>query len=367
MTDSDAAGLADAAFFVPPVRARSTRRFGLAWLLTPVVLAALLPVFTFAFANRYDSGEAAFVDGLYQRKAIAMRRAAERADSAGKSRLVVVGGSGALLGVDAELIELKLGIPCVNLATHAGLGGEYLLDRARRELRPGDVVLLCPEYQLWGNPEAGTFTDLEWAYVASYDKGFLLSLDRSRLLRMLYSVPLGDYAAAARGWGRRLRGKRPRANAEYNLASLGPGGDLRATLKRLPFGLNPGYPFPDVDSAACVAHFRRFAAWARGQGVRVLFTWPNTVRPDVPVPPGADVPPAKLTALLDEMGFIVLDAPSETVYPRAWFTDTAYHSDAGCRRLRTERLVRRSAEQPPEQDWDEEPPFWILRHEATRR
>jgi len=116
---------------------------------------------------------------------------------------------------------------------------------------------------------------------------------------------------------------------------------LRATLKRLPFGLNPGYPFPDVDSAACVAHFRRFAAWARGQGVRVLFTWPNTVRPDVPVPPGADVPPAKLTALLDEMGFIVLDAPSETVYPRAWLTDTAYHSDAGCRRLRTERLVRR--------------------------
>ena len=298
---SEAAGLADAADRVPPIRARSTRRFAVVWLLTTAGLAALLPVFTFAFVNRYDSGEVAFVEGLYQRKAAALRRAAERADATGKPRLAVVGGSGALFGVDAELIELKLGVPCVNLATHAGLGGEYILDRARRELRRGDVVLLCPEYELWTTPDAGTLTDLEWAYAATYDKRFLLGLERPRLLRMMYSVPPADYAAASAGWVRRLRGKHRRARAVYNAAWLGPAGDLRAEPNPTTFGLNPGYPFPDLESAACVPHFRRFAAWAKDGGVRVLFTWPNMVRPDVPVPPGADAAPAQLAALLLEL------------------------------------------------------------------
>ena len=333
--------MADAVDPVPPIRARSTRRFAIVWLLTTAGLAALLPVFTFAFVNRYDSGEVAFVEGLYQRKGAALRRAAERADAIGKPRLAVVGGSGALFGVDAELIELKLGVPCVNLATHAGLGGEYILDRARRELRRGDVVLLCPEYELWTTPDAGTLTDLEWAYAATYDKRFLLGLERPRLLRIMYSVPPADYAAASAGWVRRLRGKHRRARAVYNAAWLGPAGDLRAEPNPTTFGLNPGYPFPDLESAACVPHFRRFAAWAKDGGVRVLFTWPNMVRPDVPVPPGADAAPARLAALLREMEFVVLDAPPDTVYPRAWFTDTAYHPDGGCRRLRTEQLVRR--------------------------
>src|SRR5438552_14476395 len=90
----DPADLTDPAYFVPPIRARSTRRFGLVWLLTPVLLTVLLPFFTYTFVNRYDHGEASFVEGLYQRKAVAMRRAADRAAAAGKSRLVVVGGSG---------------------------------------------------------------------------------------------------------------------------------------------------------------------------------------------------------------------------------------------------------------------------------
>jgi hypothetical protein len=337
----DAAGLADPAYSVPPVRSRSTRRFGAIWLLTPLVWAACLPFVTFGWINRYDSGEASFVEGLYERKTVALRRAAERSAATGKPRLVVVGGSGALLGIDAELIGLKLGVPCVNLATHAGLGGEYLLDRARRELRPGDRVLLAPEYQLWSNPQAELFNDLEWEYACTYDKRFLLGLDRGRLAKLMYSVPLADYGRAAAGWLDRARGKHFHTRPGYNLATLSPAGDLRAALPRANFGANPGYPFPDVRTASRVGDFRRFSEWAKANGVRVFFTWPNGVRPDLPVPPGGDVPPAEMTALLNELGFTVLDTPAQTAYPRAWYTDTAYHTDACCRRLRTEQLVRR--------------------------
>jgi hypothetical protein len=48
-----------------------------------------------------------------------------------------------------------------------------------------------------------------------------------------------------------------------------------------------------------------------------------------------------MKALLDDLGFVVLDNPFDNVYPRPWFTDTAYHTDGCCRRIRTEQLVRR--------------------------
>jgi hypothetical protein len=339
------AGLTDPAARVPPVASRSTRRFALVWLVTALAWVVCLPFLTFGWINRYEDDEAAFIDGLYVRKGVALRRGLARAAASGKPLVVVVGGSGALLGIDAELIERKLGVPAVNFATHAGPGGEYLLDRAERDLsglRPGDAVLLCPEYQIWRDPDAGTFTDLGWAYACSYDKQFLLRLDRRRLVRTLYSVPVADYGTALSGWVARARGRHYHTRPVYDLSTVGPNGDFRATLPRdHGWATAPGYPFPDVSPAGCVAHFRRFAAWAREKQLRVLFTWPNMARPGVPLPTGADQPPAALAALLRELGFVVLDSPSETAYPRASFMDTAYHADAACRQLRTEQLIGR--------------------------
>jgi hypothetical protein len=340
MPASEAAGLADPAFFVPPIRSRSTRRFGLAWLLTPLVLGLLWPVLTLGWVNHYDDGEPAWIDGMYRRKEVAADRAAARADESHRPRLVVIGGSGSLLGVDAELLEMKLGVPVVNFGLHAGLATEYLLYRSRREIRPGDSVLLCPEYELWGYP-AETFTDIEWGYVTSYDRRFLLDMDRGRALRVLYSLPLSEHVSSLRGWWKRVRGTHYQTRPGYNLGFIGPNGDLRSSRAKTPFPPIVNYPFPDVRTAESVRYFRAFAEWARANNVRVFMTWPNACRPELPLPPGGDEPPAEMAALLKEFGFIVLDRPPETAYPRQWFTDTSYHCDAQTRRLRTDALARR--------------------------
>jgi hypothetical protein len=340
MPASEAAGLSDPTFFVPPIRSRSTRRFGLAWLVTPVILALLWPVWSLGWVNHFDYGEPAWIDGMYRRKEVAAERAAARADESRRPRLVVIGGSGSLLGVDAELLEMKLGVPTVNFGLHAGLGTEYLLYRSRREIRPGDSVLLCPEYELWGYP-AETFTDISWGYVSSYDRRFMLDMDRRRALRVLYSLPLSEHVSSLRGWWKRVRGKHYQTRPGDNLGFIGPNGDLRSSRPKTPFPPIVKYPFPDVRTATSVRYFRAFADWAKANHVRVFMTWPNACRPDVPLPPGGDEPPAEMAALLKEFGFIVLDRPPETAYPRQWFTDTSYHCDAQTRRLRTDALARR--------------------------
>ena len=316
------AGLADPALFVPPVRSRSTRRFCAAFLLVTAAWVLAWPVLSLLWLNRYDDAQVAFVEGVYSRKDVAAARAAGRAAQTGRPRLFVVGGSASLVGIDAELMEAKLGLPVVNFAAHAGLG---------------------PEYQLWSYP-GDEFTDMAWGVACSYDTRFLLESDRKRVLRALYSVPLPDYYEAFRGWRKRMRGRHHHARPIYDCAALSPNGDLRAPLPASAIPQVSGYPFPDVadaEATGSVRHFRRFASWAKANDVRVFYTWPNMARPDVPLPEGGDVPPAALGALLAELGFVVLDTPADVSFPKAWFTDTAYHPDGGCRGLRTEALIRR--------------------------
>ena len=333
---SHLAGLPEPTCFVPPIDARSSQRFGVIFLLTALVLALVWPVFSLLWLNHYDDAQVGLIGGLYSRKHVA----AERAAAKGEPRLFVVGGSGSLAGIDAELIELKLGIPTVNLAAHAGLGTEYLLYRARQEVKPGDVVLLSPEYQLWLYPPE-ELTDLGWQYAVTYDKGFFLDLPRGRVLQMMYSVPLGEYYAAGRGWRKRVAGKHHRTRPVYDAGSLSPNGDLRMPLPRENFPRPTHFPFPDVASdSGSVRHFRAFAGWAKANNVRVYFTWPNMARPEPPPAPPGDAPPAAMLAQLRDWGFTTLDAPTDNTYPAEWFTDTSYHPDAGCRRVRTEAIIR---------------------------
>src|SRR5215204_6344723 len=113
----DAPSVSDVDETVAPIEAISTARFGVVLLLTAAAWTLALPLFTLGFVNNFRSYEVNFIHGLYERKHVA----AERAAAAGPGRLLIVGGSGALFGVDAEVLGAKLGIPAVNFGTHAGL------------------------------------------------------------------------------------------------------------------------------------------------------------------------------------------------------------------------------------------------------
>jgi hypothetical protein len=327
-----------------PIRAPSSRRFGILLLLTAACWGLALPVFSLLFVNRYTRYETNFVQGLYERKDVAADRAARRAAPATPgtgSRLFVVGGSGALFGIDAELIEAKLGIPTVNYATHAALGGEYVLARAKRAVRPGERVLLCPEYQLF-ETSGPTYDAFAWDYATSYDKRFLFDAGPARAARALYSIPLADYQEAYNGWGRRRSGRHRIARGPYHLPTLSPNGDIGIVDLRQPLPPVTAHPLQGFRGIAEATHLHDFAAWARANGVSVYFTWPNHCRPDGVFDPA---PLAKswapLRAGLEALGFTVLDGPADAMFPREWYLDSLYHVDACARRLRTEDLVRR--------------------------
>jgi hypothetical protein len=321
---------------IPSIRGNASSRFGRVLVLTFLIWAVGWPFFTLAFVNRYDSPGTAWIEGMRERKELSLNRAS----LSGKARLLVVGGSGSLFGVDAELIQDKLGVPTVNLGTHAGLGA-YIFYQARSYLRQGDSVLLCPEYELWCEP-AGDISDVQWSYVTTYDKRYLWSLGFAKAIKILYSEPANNYVDALSGWRAwGIRRYRPMP-AGYNLATMDEQGDLRLDVRHKSFPLLGEYPFARLDTDRCRAQpIRDFATWAHEHDVRVFYSWPNCCVPD-PSPGQADsVPPVSVLSFLKELGIIVLNTPSETAFPRQMFTDSVYHADGGCRRIRTEDLVRK--------------------------
>ncbi|MBO5502128.1 MAG: hypothetical protein J6K73_11495 [Clostridia bacterium] len=57
-------------------------------------------------------------------------------------RIVLVGDSNLAFGIDSSMIEEAFQLPVVNLGGHGGLGNEFHLNMARRNIQPGDIVVI---------------------------------------------------------------------------------------------------------------------------------------------------------------------------------------------------------------------------------
>ena len=65
----------------------------------------------------------------------------ERLNISQGRRLLFIGGSSTLFGIDAKLIGAETGVTTLNLGTHAGYSLRFHASRLRGMLREGDVVV----------------------------------------------------------------------------------------------------------------------------------------------------------------------------------------------------------------------------------
>ncbi|MCO8120158.1 hypothetical protein NHH03_00290 [Stieleria sp. TO1_6] len=76
-----------------------------------------------------------------------------RAEQVSSPKVILIGGSNVLFGVDRYLLENELGLPVVKLGPYAPIGADVIADRATRFIEPGDTVVLMAE---WSNYENST-------------------------------------------------------------------------------------------------------------------------------------------------------------------------------------------------------------------
>jgi hypothetical protein len=62
-------------------------------------------------------------------------------------KIVFIGGSGVGFGLDSGRIENELGYRVVNMGLFGQLGLRFMMDETKSEIRPGDILVVVPEYQ----------------------------------------------------------------------------------------------------------------------------------------------------------------------------------------------------------------------------
>ncbi|MDB6156016.1 MAG: hypothetical protein JWL90_4469, partial [Chthoniobacteraceae bacterium] len=322
--------------YIPPVESEYSnsqlKRFVLIWIaVVALVVMVIFPGLTFLLLNWADDPSARWVEEMWARKV----RAAQLCSSG--PRLLIAGGSSGHFSVDAELLEARLGIPTINLATHAGLGLRYLLEDVRQVARNGDTVLLHLERQHYGSKIMG-WTELERKVVWTSNPSRLFQLPPGELLRQLYGNPLSDYASSVTRLDRRLHGYPVRAG--YSFVTMGPRGDFRDTVpfRKIPDPAQLGKI--DGPGKEATARLRDFFKWCAKRGIHVVGACPGVVRvlPEDQV--GARRAFESIRAFYERNKVPILESPELFQLPAELFFDTAYHANAAGRRLITEVIAK---------------------------
>ena len=101
-------------------------------------------------------------------------------------KLLIIAGSNANAGISCQMLQTSTRVPCLNGGIHAGVGSDYLFNRARSWLNPGDMVLLPLEYNYYR--ENNVLSDRLVDHVMAHDPTYLRSVDLKTKIRFLAGI-----------------------------------------------------------------------------------------------------------------------------------------------------------------------------------
>ena len=267
----------------------------------------------------------------------------------GSPKIILAGGSNVLYGMRAEDIERELHVPSVNYGTHAALPLDYLIDRWKSALDPGDLLVLSLEwsfldhdtdevnavfagYMLGGDP--GYFFEMGWRTQAQ----IILTTPPGRLLLPLYLSRKENQQMQAvyREW---ILAYYVNKFGDYfwNDASRSD----RAHLEELQAAaVRKGH---SLDKATADTPFWRtlanFAAWAKKRDITVVFAAPSVLENSEMDGPKSRKFFEAAEAHYRAIGIPVISPQSGNFYPLELMFDSIYHPNADGSRERTKRLI----------------------------
>ena len=256
-------------------------------------------------------------------------------------RIILAGGSNVSFGLDAQLMQRTLGIPVINDGLHAGLGIVPLRELAEY-LRPGDVVIISLEYQLFSSQDV---MDGDLAFLSDWIE---YSPARIRYLSHPWRQAPALYATMLQR----------KVNRQVNTYLFGGSlAEVRNVFIGTKYNLNGDFighlqevstprrkisaePYPVFQFQEEVLIFlERFHERAREMGAEVYFEAPAS-RVTNCENTGETAMANFFKTLVERSSIPVITPFEEVCLPDKYFFDTAYHLNAQGRELRTQRLIR---------------------------
>jgi hypothetical protein len=257
-------------------------------------------------------------------------------------RIVFVGGSNLAFGLDSEEIAKQTKFHPVNMGLHVELGLNYVLNEAKAGLKSGDVVVVSPEYELFGEHYVGggeiLYTALEQhpanlRYYSLQNVGLILNTG------LLIAGEIIDYDVRCLSKQQDSYDPNSRSNA-YRRNGFNQYGDVVAhhSLPPKPFAIpSIGSKISAATIARTIQDLNEFRQWCDQHGVVVVYSFP--VVPDAYFKQNRNAID-EIQSAVGGLSFAAIDSPAEMTLPIEDFFDTPYHLTEQGTKQRTERLLR---------------------------
>ena len=262
-------------------------------------------------------------------------------------RIVFVGGSNLAFGLDSTEIERALGYHPVNMGLDLALGLDFMLAEIDPFLKPGDVVLISPEYEQFVDlysGDAGTlFTALE---IQPRSIQFLTGRNLAVLLDQGLII-VGGITRSSLDFGiRLLQGKVQRKlqarQGLYYRSGFNQLGDVIAHRNVLATEEIPveKYRLPTPGRSERAIHrLNAFQKQCQRQGIRVFYSYPPLFQGILQT--NADMIHEIAFQLRTQLTFPLLDTPEEMSFPSDYFFNHPYHLNAFGLHIRTGHLIEK--------------------------
>lgn len=258
-------------------------------------------------------------------------------------RIILIGGSNTVFGIDSDIIEEELsGYKVINFGMYAGLGTKIMLDLAEKYINSGDVVVIIPEQQ---SQSLSMYVDGKYLWQAlDSDLTMLNDVSPSD-----YSVLFGafpEYALEKNKYA--LTGKSATADSTekiYLKASFDENGEIKSSLIReniMPEGFDVTTPVvleEEMMDEDAIIYFNKFAEKIDKRGAFVYYHYS-------PMNEGAvseeehDKVANYHEWLQHQLLFPVLGSAENAILPAEDFYDTNFHLNAFGRVVFTVDLVK---------------------------
>jgi hypothetical protein len=280
-----------------------------------------------------------------------------------EKRILIVSGSNGLFGISAATISQETGIKTINLSSHASLGGDYILSRAQKLIRSGDVILLPLEYPFYyssGISDDFGKSALLGRFIVSYDRDYLSKVSPGSFFNLglnnIFSArSRNEYFSYFRGHLSqadiltRLNHQKTSFGC-YSGLTLNDYGDETCNMGKENLPVDPVViqtaMFPGMTNPDPGGYIARFVQFAKGRGAKIIPLHPVSTYTDdyekLPFKASAET----IKKFWEQQGVEFQDSLMDALLPPNLMYNSNYHPRDAGRQKRTRSIINLLRKQP---------------------
>ncbi len=253
-------------------------------------------------------------------------------------------------GPDSEAIEKEFKIPVINIALHAGLGLEFIINELIDVIQEKDIVILSIEYFLGkGMPDLILYTNKIFPHSRAYThytqtnkksielsgKEFWEAINFNT--EYIINRFKNNINEIIENWGKTKETHNLHPDDVYSRPSFNQHGDVVGHLKKLISTELKSKETFTIHEYININNLNRLYEYALKKKVRILFMYP--AYPSKEFQKNEAAIRDLSIQLKEHLKIPIINTPEDFVFPEEFFFDTVYHLNAKGKKAITMKLI----------------------------